>query len=186
MASTPSIMVPLKTKAVDFKLFDTISKSFKSLNELKSDRATIIVFICNHCPYVLHIKDELVRVANEYIPMGVSFIAISSNDIQQYPEDGPQKMSDFAVQNNFPFPYLYDETQETAKAYDAQCTPDFFVYNDKMALAYRGQFDDSRPKNDIPITGRDLTDALDAILRHDEVNPIQKPSIGCNIKWKRG
>ena len=184
MSSTPSIMVPLGSKANDFNLYDTVSKSLQSLQELKSDIATVIMFICNHCPYVIHIKDEIVRVANDYIPKGISFIAVSSNDIRQYPEDGPEQMNLFAKANNFPFPYLYDETQQTAKDYDAQCTPDLFIFNSAMELVYRGQFDDSRPKNDIKVTGKDVREALDCILNKQGVNPIQKPSIGCNIKWK--
>lgn len=184
MASIPSLMVPLKSKAIPFSLPDTISNSVKSLNELKSDKATVILFICNHCPYVIHIKDELVRVANYFIPKGVSFIAISSNDIIQYPEDSPEDMALFARDNKFPFPYLYDETQQTAQDYQAQCTPDLYVYDSNMELVYRGQFDDSRPKNGKALSGSDLREALESILKSEPVNPIQYPSIGCNIKWK--
>jgi len=184
MATTPSLMVPLKTPAPNFTLFDTVSKSQKSLLDLKSHKATVVMFICNHCPYVIHIRKELALLANDYISIGISFIAISSNDVQQYPEDGPEKMQIFAKENNFPFPYLYDDNQEIAKAYDAQCTPDFFIYDGKMELVYRGQFDDSRPKNEIEVSGKDIRDALENIINDKDVSPIQKPSIGCNIKWK--
>ena len=184
MASTPSKMVPLGTPATDFTLLDTISGENKSLYKLKSDTATVIIFICNHCPYVLHVKEQLVRLANDYQPRGISFIAISSNDVAQYPQDGPDKMKEFAAENNFSFPYLYDETQQVARAYDAQCTPDVYVYDHDLKLVYRGQLDDSRPGNDNPVNGSDLRAALDNILNSTPVNPNQKPSIGCNIKWK--
>jgi peroxiredoxin len=184
MPSIPSKMIPLGTPAADFSLLDTVSGETKSLHELKSDVATVIMFICNHCPYVIHVKEELSRLANNYQSKGVHFIAISSNDVIQYPQDGPDKMREFAAENDFSFPYLYDETQEIAKAYDAQCTPDLYVFDKDLKLVYRGQLDDSRPKNDIPVTGTDLRAALDNILNSKPVNPNQRPSIGCNIKWK--
>lgn len=184
MAATPSAMVELGTTAPHFNLPDAISGRSMDLNGLKSKHATVIMFICNHCPYVKHILPELVKLTNEYLAKGVSFIAINSNDITAYPEDSPEKMKEAAQTLGFAFPYLYDETQEVAKAYHAECTPDFFVYNKEMKLVYRGQFDDSRPKNDLPVTGNDLRNALDNILGGKEVDPNQKPSIGCNIKWK--
>jgi len=184
MASTPSKMVPLGTTASDFTLLDTVTGENKSLHKLKSDTATVIFFICNHCPYVLHVKEELVKIAREYQSRGIIFIAISSNDVTQYPQDGPDKMKSFAAENNFPFPYLYDETQQVARAYDAQCTPDIYVYDNNLKLVYRGQLDDSRPSNDIPVSGTDLRAALDSIINSTPVDPDQKPSIGCNIKWK--
>jgi thiol-disulfide isomerase/thioredoxin len=155
-----------------------------SLEGLKSDRATVVMFICNHCPYVKHVQEELVRLAEDYRPKGVSFIAISSNDAEQYPEDGPENMKKVAQRMGYPFPYLYDETQEVAKAYKAACTPDFYVFDGDMELVYRGQLDDSRPGNAIPITGADLRGALDNLLRGQPVEEDQKPSMGCNIKWK--
>jgi len=184
MASIPSKMIPLGTPATDFVLLDAISGENKSLSELKSDIATVIMFICNHCPYVIHVKDELAKTAQDYQEKGIRFIAISSNDVIQYPQDGQDKMKEFATENNFTFPYLYDETQQIARAYDAQCTPDLYVFNGDLKLVYRGQLDDSRPGNDIPVTGSDLRDALDNILSSTPIDPNQKPSIGCNIKWK--
>ena len=177
-------MVPLGTVATDFLLLDTITNKKKSLSELKSEIATVIMFICNHCPYVLHVIEELVQVAKEYQKRGIHFVAISSNDVIQYPQDGPEEMKNFALDKDFPFPYLYDESQEIARAYDAQCTPDLYVFDTELKLVYRGQLDDSRPKNDIPVNGSDLRAALDSILEEAPVNLNQKPSIGCNIKWK--
>ena len=185
MASTPSNMIPLGTTAPNFSLHDTVSGEKKSLNELKSDIATVIMFICNHCPYVKHINSELVKVAKIYQSKGISFIAISSNDVVNYPEDSPEKMKETAATEGYTFPYLYDETQEIARAYDAACTPDFYIFDKELKLVYRGQFDDSRPKNDTPVTGADLRGALDAVLNGSPVIENQKPSIGCNIKWKQ-
>lgn len=184
MAVTPSNMVPLGTIAPDFTLPDTVSGRMMSLRELKSEIATVIMFICNHCPYVQHVQHELVRLANDYQPKGISFIAISSNDVVGYPDDAPDKMKEVAERLGYPFPYLYDETQQVAKAYDAACTPDFYIFDKDLKCVYRGQLDDSRPGNLIPVTGRDIRAALDSILRGEPVNPDQKPSVGCNIKWK--
>lgn len=184
MARTPTTLIPLGFKAPDFSLPDTISGKTLSLDELKSDKATVIMFICNHCPFVVHVKDELVRLANDYIPKGVSFIAISSNDIENYPQDAPDKMKEFAAANNFPFPYLYDESQDVARAYSAACTPDFSIFDAEMKCVYRGQLDDSRPSNGLPLTGKDIREALDNILSGTPVSENQLPSIGCNIKWK--
>ncbi len=185
MAATPSAMMPLGTKAPDFSLTDTVSGKTVSLEKLKGEKATLVMFICNHCPYVLHVNDELVRVARHYQPKGVSFIAISSNDVENYPQDGPELMKEQAKKVGYPFPYLYDETQEVAKAYDAACTPDLFLFDHELKCVYRGQLDDSRPKNDIPVTGKNLRAALDAVLAGEEVSEHQIPSIGCNIKWKQ-
>ncbi|ROL58033.1 thioredoxin family protein [Bacteroidetes/Chlorobi group bacterium ChocPot_Mid] len=185
MAETASKMIALGTKAPDFTLPDTVSGKELSLNELKSEIATVVMFICNHCPYVIHINKVLVDVANRYIKKGISFIAVSSNDVANYPEDSPSRMKEQAIRLAYPFPYLYDETQSVARAYDAACTPDFFVFDKEMKLVYRGQFDDARPGNGIPVTGQDLSSALDAILKGEIVFAQQKPSMGCNIKWKK-
>jgi len=184
MSETPSTMVPIGFKAPDFTLLDTISNTHKSLNELQSDRATVIMFICNHCPFVKHVNEQLVKLALDYQPKGVSFIAINSNDVENYPEDSPEKMKQYAAKLKYPFLYLYDETQNVAKAYDAACTPDFYIFDKEMKCVYRGQLDDSRPGNGKPITGKDMRNALDAILSGEEVSKVQLPSIGCNIKWK--
>jgi len=185
MPETPSIMIPLGSKAPDFSLLDTVSGKVLSLHDLKSDKATIIIFICNHCPFVKHVNKELVRLANAYIPKGISFIAISSNDVINHPEDSPDKMKFNAQEQGYPFPYLYDESQQVARVYDAACTPDFFIYDKDLKLAYRGQLDDSRPSNGIPVTGKDIRAALDLLLNGKPVPFEQKPSIGCNIKWKK-
>jgi thiol-disulfide isomerase/thioredoxin len=185
MAETPSNMVALGTKASDFTLIDVISNQNKSLSELKSDKATVIMFICNHCPYVKHINNKLVEIANKYIEKGFSFIAINSNDVENYPEDSPDRMAKHAKDLKYPFPYLFDETQEVAKAYNAACTPDIFVYDMDLKLVYRGQFDDSRPGNGKPVTGNDLSNVLDLILSGKAIPEEQIPSVGCNIKWKK-
>lgn len=185
MSLTPSNMLPLGTVAPNFLLMDTVSGNHVSLDQLKSKRATVIMFICNHCPFVIHVNPELVRIANEYKSKGVSFIAISSNDVENYPDDGPDKMRLVAKVLQFPFPYLYDKRQEVAKAYDAACTPDFYVFDGDDKLCYRGRLDDSRPGNDIPLSGKDLRAAIDNILLGQTVDN-QQPSMGCNIKWKIG
>ncbi len=184
MASTPSSMVPLGFKAPDFTLPDTLTNTLKSLTELQSDKATVIMFICNHCPFVKHVNEQLVKLALDYQPKGISFIAISSNDADNYPEDSPSKMREVAIELKYPFPYLYDETQAIAKSYDAACTPDFYIFDQEMKCVYRGQLDDSRPSNGKPVTGRDMRNALDKILEGKKVSTEQLPSIGCNIKWK--
>lgn len=184
MARTPSNMLPLNTKAPDFKLLDTISNKHLSLNQLKGAKATVVMFICNHCPFVIHVNQEIVNIANEYHKKGISFIAISSNDVVNYPQDRPELMTEHAKDNNYPFPYLYDETQEIAKSYDAACTPDFYLFDSNLLLKYRGQLDNSRPENGIPVTGEDLRKAIDCLLNNNEITFTQKPSIGCNIKWK--
>ncbi len=185
MANTPSNMIPLGTKAPGFSLLDTISGNILNLNELKGSKGTVIMFICNHCPFVIHINAELVKMANSYIEKGIQFIAISSNDVINYPQDGPDKMKVHAETENYPFPYLYDKTQEVAKAYDAACTPDLYLFDTDLKLIYRGQLDDSRPGNSIPVTGHDLRHAINCLIEDKENTLPQKPSIGCNIKWKQ-
>ncbi len=184
MALTPSNMIPLGTKAPDFKLLDAVSENDLNLEQLKSDKATVIMFICNHCPYVKHVQQGLVELANDYISKGVSFIAINSNDAKNYTEDSPDNMKKVAERLGYPFPYLFDETQEIAKAYDAACTPDFYIFDEGLKLIYRGQMDDSRPGNGKPVTGQDIRKALDHMLDGTTVSEDQIPSIGCNIKWK--
>ena len=184
MSNTPSNMLPLGTRATDFNLLDTVSGNFLKLSDLKGQKGTVILFICNHCPFVIHVNQELVKMANDYVKMGVSFIAISSNDVVNYPQDGPELMSKTAQQNKYPFPYLYDETQEVAKAYQAACTPDIYLFDKHLKLFYRGQIDSSRPGNGQPVTGSDLRMAIDHLLNDRPVLQVQKPSMGCNIKWK--
>ena len=185
MAYTESTMLPLGTQAPAFSLPDTISGAVVSLQELAAEEATVVMFLCNHCPYVLHVNAEVVRLAREYQARGVSFVAISSNDADAYPDDAPHKMTEHAKAVGYPFPYLYDATQEVARAYDAACTPDFYVFDADVQLVYRGQMDDSRPRrNDLPVTGTDLRAALDAVLAGTPVAERQRPSGGCNIKWK--
>jgi peroxiredoxin len=185
MAATPSVMTPLGSMAPDFNLRDTVSEKNLKISSLKGLRGTVVMFICNHCPYVKLLNEAIVKMANDFQPQGISFVAISSNDIVQYPDDGPEKMKEVAKQLAYPFPYLFDETQEVARAYDAACTPDFFVYDKDLKLAYRGQFDDARPGNNKPVTGSDLRSALDALVSGKPVTVDQRPSIGCNIKWKK-
>ena len=184
MARTPSVMIPLGKKAPGFTLFDTESGKDLSLQALKGPTATVIMFICNHCPFVKHINFELVKLGNDYKSKGIGFIAISSNDVAGYPQDGPEQMKLVASQLNYPFPYLYDATQDVAKAYEAACTPDFFIFDGDLSLVYRGQLDDSRPGNDQPVTGADIRNALDHLVQGKPVPTDQKPSIGCSIKWR--
>jgi len=184
MVLTPSLMMPLGTIAPDFNLLDAVSGKKMSLNSLKSDKATLIMFICNHCPYVKHVQAELVKLAKDYQPKGISVIAINANDVDNYPEDSPDNMRKTAKAWSYSFPYLFDETQEIAKAYQAACTPDFYIFDKDLKCVYRGQLDDSRPNTGIPVTGQDIRAALDAILKGQAVNPNQKASVGCNIKWK--
>jgi len=184
MAVTPSNMLPLGTTAPDFKLLDTVSGETKQLNDLKSEVATVVMFICNHCPYVKHVREELVELTNKYTAQNISFIAISSNDADNYPDDGPEQMKQEATQFGFSFPYLYDETQEIAKSYQAACTPDFYVFDGNLGCVYRGRLDGATPGNDVPVTGKDLRSALDAVISGKPVSPDQQPSVGCNIKWK--
>ncbi|WP_133136380.1 thioredoxin family protein [Legionella rowbothamii] len=184
MAATPSTMLPLGTKAPDFNLLDTRNNKMLSLSEGKSAIATVIMFLCNHCPYVKHVQPKLVELANRYQPKGINFIAISSNDVEKYPDDSPEKMRLEAEHALYPFPYLYDESQDVAKAYQAACTPDFYVFDKDLLCVYRGCLDDSTPGNNKPLTGEHLQAALDCLLAGKPVRAEQKPSIGCNIKWK--
>lgn len=184
MARTPSNMLPLGTIAPDFELLDTITDKLISLNTIVGEKATVIFFICNHCPFVIHVNEELVKVTNDYSSKGISFVGISSNDVENYPQDAPELMKKVAEELKYPFPYLYDETQEVARLYDAACTPDIYVFDSDKKLVYRGQLDDSRPGNGVEVTGEDLRHALECILDNKENSRLQKPSIGCNIKWK--
>ena len=183
MALTPSTMLPLGTKAPDFELLDTVSSERFNYPDIRGKKGTVVMFICNHCPFVIHVNDEIVRLANDYRVTGFGFVAISSNDVANYPQDSPDKMHKVAEQNDYPFPYLYDPTQQVARDFDAACTPDFYVFDSADELVYRGQLDDSRPKNGIPLTGRSIREALDALLGNKEVPKNQKPSVGCGIKW---
>ncbi len=185
MAYTESTMLPLGTKAPDFELPDMLNGGVKRLQDIASNKATVVMFLCNHCPYVLYINPEIVQIVKDYEKQGVSFVGISSNDAENYPEDAPDKMGPHARAVGYTFPYLYDENQAVARAYDAACTPDFYVFDGNLELVYRGQLDASRPKrNPIPSTGEDLRAALDATLAGKPGNPVQRPSGGCNIKWK--
>lgn len=184
MSKTESNMLALGTKAPEFILPDVISgKPFK-LSKSLGFKATVIMFICNHCPYVKHITTELTSLTQDYMHQGVLFLAINSNDVDQYPDDSPENMLVSAKTHQYPFPYLYDETQEVAKSYQAACTPDFYVFDETLSLIYRGQLDDSRPGNNIPVTGSCIRQALNSILSKSRLEIAQKPSMGCNIKWK--
>lgn len=184
MAYLESTMLPLGTKAPDFSLPDTITDDIINLQELRSDGATVIMFLCNHCPYVHHVNPEIVRLVADYKTKGVAFVGISSNDVVHYPQDSPAQMKIVAAELGYAFPYLYDESQIVAREYDAACTPDFYVFDNNLSLVYRGRLDDSRPGNDIPLSGSDLRSAIDAVLSGQEVNDVQYPSGGCGIKWK--
>jgi peroxiredoxin len=183
MALTESNPFPLGRIAPDFNLLDTVSGRFLSLSSLKGENGTVIMFICNHCPFVLHVNEELVRLAKDYMDKGIGIIAISSNSIKTHPQDGPEKMAIHAQDYGYTFPYLYDETQEIAQAYDATCTPDFYIFDKDLKAVYHGQLDSSRPGNEIAVTGEDMRRALDHLLSGNEPVEIQKPSIGCSIKW---
>ena len=185
MALTPSTMLPLGTTAPDFKLPDTNGKTV-SLADFKNAPALLVIFMCNHCPYVIHIRNGLAQLARDYAPKHVAIVGINSNDVENYSDDSPAKMKDEVKRAGYIFPYLYDESQAVAKKYRAACTPDIFLFNKNQKLVYRGQFDDSRPSNGIPVTGKDLRAALDSVLANKPVLPDQKASIGCNIKWKSG
>lgn len=184
MAQTSSKMIALGTSAPQFKLKDTNSNYKYSFQDLKGSKGTLVIFMCNHCPFVLHVLDEIIMIANDYRVQGLGIIAISSNDVKKFPQDSPEMMTEFAFQNKIDFPYLYDETQEVAKSFDAACTPDFYLFDNQDRLFYRGQLDDSRPNNGIPLSGSDLRNAIDALIYNRSLNEIQKPSIGCSIKWK--
>lgn len=186
MSLTPSTMLELGTPAPDIQLIDAVTNRKFTLDTLAGERGLLVMFICNHCPYVIHVRDELTRIAKEYAPRGIGIVAINSNDIENYPQDGPDHMAALAGELGWKFPFLFDETQTTAKRYRAACTPDFFAFDADRRLAYRGQLDDSRPNSGIPVTGSDLRAALDALAEGRKVPAEQKPSIGCNIKWAAG
>jgi len=184
MALTASNPLELGTAAPSFSLKDTVSDRNLNLSDLKGIQGTAIFFICNHCPFVLHINEELVRMANDYSKKGIAFFAISSNNVETHPQDGPEFMKVHAEKHGYPFPYLYDETQEVAKAYDARCTPDLYLFDADLKAVYHGQLDDSRPGNDLPVSGKDFRNAMDQLLVGNDPLSEQKPSIGCGIKWK--
>jgi len=185
MAATHSTMMPLGTLAPDFTLFDTMTDTNKSLDDLKGQKGTLVLFICNHCPYVIHIKDQLIDIARHYVALGISTIAISSNDVENYPQDAPDKMKQLMMDWGNPFSaYLYDETQTVAKAYQAACTPDIYLFDANLACIYRGRLDGATPKNEVPLSGNDLRAAIDNLLAGRPIDQEQIPSIGCNIKWK--
>ena len=186
MVATPSTMLPLGTSAPDFSLRDVTTGASVSLASLDDKPAVLVMFISNHCPYVKHVADELGRLGSDYGSRGVAIVAIGSNDVENYPDDAPARMIEFAAANGFTFPYLHDESQDVARAYRAACTPDFFVFDSERKLVYRGQLDGARPSNDVPVDGRDLRAALDAALDGAPVPEPQRPSMGCNIKWKAG
>lgn len=185
MAATLSTMLEIGTKAPDFDLPD-LEGNLISLQDLKPEKGILVMFICNHCPYVKLLNEALVKFANDYSEQGIKCVAISSNDVENYPQDSPELMKELSEKYQFPFPYLYDESQEVAKAYKAACTPDFFLFDDELKLFYRGQFDDSRPGNNKPVTGRDMRNAADKLIEGEATIESQIPSMGCNIKWKQG
>lgn len=186
MVLTPSTMLPLGTKAPDFSLPNAVDGKTVSLSDLAGSKALLVIFMCNHCPYVKHVADQLASLGKDYQPRGVAVVGISSNDVATHPDDSPEKMKAEAQARGYTFAYLYDEDQSVAKAYRAACTPDFFVFDGDQQLAYRGQLDASRPDSGIPVTGKDLRAALDSVLAGEAISDEQTPSIGCNIKWKSG
>ena len=173
-------------KAPHFELYEPLTGKTRTLDELKGEKGTVIIFMCNHCPYVVHILNKLLEVAREYIPKGIAFVGISANDPEKYPEDSPEAMAQLASKLDFPFPYLFDETQEVAKEYGALCTPEFFVFDRDLKLVYHGRFDESSPGREVPVTGSDLRRVLDALLGNRTLPPQEewKPAMGCNIKWR--
>lgn len=185
MALTETTPIEIGFDAPTFHLLDTVSGNNMSLEDVRGAKGTVIMFICNHCPYVIHVREKLISMARAYQAKGIAFVAISSNDVENYPQDGPGKMKALAEEMEFPFPYLYDETQEVAKSYKAACTPDFSVFDAELKCIYRGRLDDSSPGNGRPVTGADLEACLDALLAGQEVSKEQLPSMGCNIKWKQ-
>ncbi len=186
MALTPSTMLSLGTEAPSFQLPDVVSEQNISLDTFANQKGLLVMFICQHCPFVKHVKHELAKIGDDYISQGLGIVAISANDVANHPDDSPEKLKLMAQTEGFNFPVCYDETQAIAKAYQAACTPDFFLFDAQKKLVYRGQLDDSRPGNNIPVTGKDLRNAIEAVLAAQEVSPEQKSSIGCNIKWKPG
>lgn len=186
MVRTESTMLPLGTAAPDFSLTDVVSGDSVSLDTFKGKKGLLLMFICQHCPFVKHVEDQLGQIGQDYVPQGIGILAISANSIETHPQDNPDNMRQQVTRANFNFPYAYDATQEVAKSYTAACTPDFFLFDGDFKLAYRGQLDDSRPGNDKPVTGSDLRAALDKVLASEPLPKEQKPSIGCNIKWIPG
>jgi peroxiredoxin len=186
MVETASTMLALGTTAPDFNLPDMVSGQDISLQTFEGKKALLVMFICRHCPYVKHVQAELARIGQDYVGKDIGMVAINSNDVVAYPDDAPDRMKAMAEERGFTFPYCYDETQAVAKAYSAACTPDFFLFDADRVLVYRGQLDGSRPGNDVPVTGEDLRAAIDAVLSDKPVNSVQRPSLGCNIKWKLG
>ncbi len=186
MAVTPSTMLKLGTSAPDFHLADAVSGSTVSLADFGDKPVLVVAFMCNHCPYVKHLRKSLADFGRDVQAKGGAMVGISANDVSTHPQDGPEKMALEAKDAGYSFPYLYDETQDVAKAYQAACTPDFYVFDGQRKLVYRGQFDDSRPGNNLPVTGADLRAAVDAVLEGRELSAEQTPSVGCNIKWKSG
>ena len=186
MARTESYMLPLNTEAPNFSLTNGVDQIKVTLREVKGTTGTLVIFMCNHCPYVLHLLEKIVEVSHDIKKLGINTVAISSNDVENYPDDRPELMQKLALEKSFDFPYLYDPTQEVALAYEAACTPDFYLFGQDLKLVYRGRFDDARPKNDNPITGKDLIDACQKLLNGAAQETNQIPSLGCNIKWKAG
>ncbi|MBI2611687.1 thioredoxin family protein [Candidatus Gottesmanbacteria bacterium] len=186
MTLTPSTMLPLGTLVPYFRLTDVVTGKIISLDDIKGKQALLVMFICRHCPYVKHVAKEIARIGRDYIDKNISIVAISSNDADSYPEDNPESLKEMAKELDLVFPLLYDPTQEVAKAFTAACTPDFFIFDKDEKLVYRGQLDGSRPGNNIPVTGKDLRGAIDDVFNHKSVTSEQKPSTGCNIKWKLG
>ena len=185
MARTPSLMIDLGIVAPSFKLHNVVTGQTESIEQLTGERGLLVMFICRHCPFVQHVQGELAKLGRDYQGKGIGIVAISSNDAASHPDDSPSSLKEQAEEQGFSFPYLYDERQEVAKAYQAVCTPDFFLFDKDRALVYRGQLDDSRPGNEVPVTGQDLRAALEALLAGEPISPAQKPSLGCNIKWKQ-
>lgn len=186
MVMVSSTMLELGTPAPDFALPDVVSGDTISLDTFAGKPVLVVMFICQHCPFVKHVQDQLAQIGHDYIPQNAGIVAVSANSVQTHPQDAPEHLKEMAETLNFNFPYCYDESQAMAKAYTAACTPDFFVFDGDRKLVYRGQLDDSRPGNDIPVTGKDLRAAIDTVLAGKPVSPEQKPSIGCNIKWAPG
>lgn len=184
MALTQTIERELGYQAPDFSLVDVVSSETFSIQDLKGEHGTVVMFICNHCPYVIHVREKIVELANQYMGQEIGFIAISSNDVENYPQDSPERMKEVAKELEFPFPYLFDESQDVARAYDAACTPDFSVFDANLKCVYRGRMDESTPGNGKPVTGSDLAEVCDALIEKREVVKDQFPSMGCNIKWK--
>jgi len=186
MVAVPSTMLALGTRLPEFSLPNVVDRRMVSPKDFHDQAALLVMFICNHCPYVQHVKKEIGRVAEDYAPRGVGIVAISSNDVATYPDDAPDKMKELALAEGWRFPCLFDDTQEVARAFRAACTPEFYLFDRQRKLVYRGQLDGSRPKNDVPVTGRDLRGALDALRNGRLISTEQIPSVGCNIKWKPG